>query len=144
MATGIHIAGTPCTDFSLRGSQDGADGVTIVYLYAWAAQRRDLQEEYVVQENVVQFEIELLDDLLGDLYHIDAVVTDPTSTGWPVNRTRRYIIMRHKIKTGSFATPLNQFARLFLKLPSDMPKIPMPAWDAFFVAGPQDLEIHSI
>ena len=143
----IHIAGTPCTDFSTRGSLQGLEGKTTEHLFAWIGHRLLLQEPFIVQENVLGFVTSVLVETMGHLYSIEVIVLDPTLLGWPVARQRKYTLMKHKGKTGPMAKPLNEFGRLFLRPPGagqarwdDWWGDKRPVWDVFFVAGPRELQ----
>ena len=89
----------------------------------------------------MQFDNAALCDALGDLYSIQCVVLDPSSLGWPVVRKRKYSLLRHKFKTGAFASPLNEFSRRFLNVAFATASLPddVPPWDCFFVARPDEL-----
>ena len=139
-----HIAGTPCVDHSPRGSGQGLQGKSGRPFFCWACQRRRIQEKYIFQENVPQFDESWLDLLLGDLYHIQWQILDPFTLGWPVARKRKYCLLRHKYKTGPFAMPLNEFSRRFLKqnqflLGTLSDRKDLPPWDCFFVARADEL-----
>ena len=131
----LHIAGTPCTDFSARGHQLGLEGPTTGLLFCWLILRILLQDKYVLQENVVSFVTDVIAAVLGRLYFIDQIVLDAKCLGWPVSRKRKYTLLRHRYKTGTMAQPLNVFSKLFLQDPVDV----QPAWQIFFVAGPREL-----
>ena len=141
MEATIHIAGTPCTDFSTRGSRNKELGKSFVCLLAWISMRLMLQESVVIQENVVQFCTELLVRLLGHLYHFRVVERSPSQLGWPVTRNRLWTVMRHRYKTGSFKMPLTIFAKLFYKplLFGLNIASTIPPWFCFFVASAKEL-----
>eukprot|EP00959_Pyramimonas_sp_CCMP1952_P142084 2974228-Pyramimonas_sp.AAC.1 len=62
----IHIAGTPCPDWSpQQNDRDGMSGCTILPFYVWCAQRRLLQESGILRENVEGFPVALLVQNLG-------------------------------------------------------------------------------
>ena len=117
---------------------DGLQGKTVSFLFAWLAQRLQIQEAYIVQENVERVVTRTLEDALGCLYYVDHAILDPFELGWPIARRRKYTILRHKLKTGAMAQPLSSFARLFLRPPCPVVDN-MPAWDMFFIAGPREL-----
>jgi site-specific DNA-cytosine methylase len=137
----IHVAGTPCTDFSSRGTQNGVMGKSFVFFLAWIGMRIMLQESVVIQENVTQFCTDTLMSLLGHLYCFQIVELCPTQLGWPVARMRRWTVMRHKYKTGAFKMPLTIFTKLFYKplLFGMNIASTIPAWFCFFVASAAEL-----
>ncbi len=132
-----HMAGTPCVDFSLRGLGLGELGECFLCFLAWASARREQQEQVILQENVKEFPDSLLVRVLGDMYYVDSALLNPSEFGFPVERVRKYVILRHKLKTVAFSSPWGCFAGLF-KAPllfgnytPDMAK-DFPAWDVFF------------
>ena len=130
----VHVAGTPCVDFSPRGKCEGALGKTIQHFYCWIAMRRDFQEKFILQENVKGFETKLIADCLEDIYYIHIVILDPHQCGWPISRCRKFTVLRHKLKTGVMRLPLNLFSRLFHRAhPSYDPCVPL--FDMLFNAG---------
>lgn len=109
----IHIAGTPCTDWSSMGTQSGAGGLTMVFLFAWIGLRRLVQEPVIIQENVTKFCVSYLEKFIGDLYFIDVSVEQSGDFGVPCMRERQFIVCRHKVKTLGWRMPLNAFTRHF-------------------------------
>ena len=59
--------------------------------------------------------MQILTEYLGDLYEVQACRMNPSQYGWPVERCRQYIIMRHRQKTICFAEPLGHIIPLFLR-----------------------------
>ena len=92
----IHVAGTPCVDFSNIGSRKGATGKSMLPFLTWASQRRLLQESLILHENVSLFPCELLQHLLGDLYIADTAVISACDLGHVCERDRRYTWLLHK------------------------------------------------
>ncbi len=109
----LHIAGTPCVDFSLRGNQLQELGPAFIVFLCWCAHRREQQEAVVVQENVTGFPIQLLIDLLGDIYDIQSACINPATLGFPSERIRQWVVMRHRTKTCGFSLSLDVFSKLF-------------------------------
>lgn len=102
----LHVAGTPCTDYSLKGDQLGQAGKTWILFLCWVAQRLFLQEDVIIQENVPQFPVEVLHRFLGHIYHIETAVISPFDYGWGVQRHRRWTVCRHRYKTKHFLSLL--------------------------------------
>jgi len=88
----IHCGGNPCTDWSLIGKQQGCLGPTMPVLITWALLIRRHKPLLLLQENVPQFPLALLLDLLHQEYKVDSLLLDPRRLGWPVARARRYAI----------------------------------------------------
>ena len=125
--TDVHSAGTPCRDFSSQGLQEGLNGAHTIYLLCYIGLRMLLQEAVCIQENVKQFTTQVFHDFLGHIYHVDVedhclcekgsltVVEDAQDFGFVGARVRKYIIMRHKVKTIRARMPLNMFTKLFYR-----------------------------
>lgn len=89
----LHIAGTPCTDFSSMNSKRKLlSGNKNRYYFAWVRHRRHLREPTWVHENVVSFGGSHLEDDLGELYFIFRVVVCSTALGWASRRKRQFCI----------------------------------------------------
>ena len=137
----LHVAGTSCTDYSLRGEGLQECGKTRKPFQSWCGMRNDLEEDEVLHENVPGFEEKELHVHLGHRYHIDSVILNPSSFGFPVERPRKWTIMRHKLKTKAWKCPWNLFTTIFQAKPllgfsfSDA----RPLWDVWFCASDQDL-----
>ena len=110
-----HVAGTSCRPFSRRGAGLSTSDGDMIYTLAWAGLRRVLQEPDLTQENVEGCPVELIDGLLGDLYFIDKVVIDSSSTGTPAARRRQFLRLRHKVRILSETSPISTFAKRFFR-----------------------------
>lgn len=108
--TDVHVAGTPCVDFSKRGSMLHELGNSYLAFLAWCSVRRRLGDKVVVQENVPEFPNELLERMLGDMYYLEWTTLNPVQYGFPIARGRKWVIMRHKLKTSAFLSPFSYFA----------------------------------
>ena len=102
--------------------------VTTVYLLAWLALRLLLQEQWVTQENVPGFDVGILNDYLGEVYHIDVAVQDCFDLGWASCRSRQWVVMRHKVKVLSTISPLSNFLLRFQRVCEF-------TWREYFQAG---------
>ena len=89
----LHIAGTPCVDYSAFGSHAGDAGPTSQHFAAWAALRLLLEDLVIIHENVPSFSAEVLKDIFGAKYVIETIILDPQQLGWPVVRKRRYTVL---------------------------------------------------
>ena len=98
----------------------------------------------MIQENVDNFETELLERYLGHLYHISVESLSPDQYGFPILRPRKWTILRHKYKTSCWASPWSAFAKMFQ---NDMwfgayasnISHDVPAWVVYFDADPDEL-----
>ncbi len=69
------------------------------------------QEACIIQENVEKWPTAVLEQYLGDLYHIDEIVLRSTDYAFPGSRKRKYCILSHKVKTVFTRFPLDQFSK---------------------------------
>ena len=95
----LHVAGTECIAWSSQGQRQGLNDRRIVIFMAWAAQRRQIQEELVLHENVPQFPPSCLQQLLGYLHIVReqlSVVLNARDFGNPYERSRRWTFLIHK------------------------------------------------
>ena len=67
----------------------------------------------MLQENVASFPTSLLETILGALYHVEECLLNPSQFGFLVQRPRKCELLRHRLKTGVFASPLNIFFHMF-------------------------------
>ena len=89
----LHVAGTPCTDFSSMNSKRKLiHGSKNKLWYAWVRHRRVLMEPVWLHENVVQFGLDHLNNDLGDLYFVFRIVVCSLALGWPSRRKRQFAV----------------------------------------------------
>ena len=136
----VHVAGSPCTDFSIRGGRAELQGATTWGLMSFISMRRQIQEAYWIQENVQEFPVSLLSELLSDLYEIQSCIVDAGAIGWPITRKRQYVVGRHLHKTCSFHMQLVDFVAKFTRPCICDAGDATPPWDAFFVATDEELQ----
>lgn len=62
-------------------------------------------QAHVTQENVDRFKLQVFQEFLGHVYHVDVeaagwqtIVESSTDYGFPVRRKRKWTHLRHKIK----------------------------------------------
>ena len=110
-----HIAGTSCRPFSRRGAQLGVFDKDFLYTLSWVSLRRVLQEADVTMENVPSFPVKIIQNLLGDMYHLESVNLCSTSFGVPAARPRQFIRLRHKVKILEELSPISRFAQRFYR-----------------------------
>ena len=129
----IHVAGTPCTDWSPFGSRSGVTGPSLCYFMSWVGMRRAFQEPIIIHEIVEDFAIPMLEAMLGDIYNLATIVTDCSLMGWAVHRRRRYTILSHKTKTTGETRSLEAY---FKSLPRDSNS----TFEEYLLATPCELE----
>ena len=112
--TNMHVAGSPCTDFSgMPGAkQTGVAGKSGLAMLTWAALMRQVEPSILWHENVPEFPDMVLQWLFGDMFIIMSLVVDLMSLGFPCRRRRRLSLLMSK---------------------KNVP-LPSPRWDLNFVA----------
>ena len=118
------------------------DGKTYLFFLCWCSMRLRLQESMVLQENVSSFPTRLLQQLLGGMYFVQECILNPAHFGFPVVRERKWVLLRHRYKTGAFSSPMNLFTYMFTQ--DRHPKhehthTGIPAWDVYFAGKPEDM-----
>ena len=91
----LHVAGTECIAWSAQGQRQGVNDPRVVIFMAWIGQRRQIQEEIILHENVPQFPLSCMQQLLGDLYVVSeelSVVLNARDFGNPYERSRRWTL----------------------------------------------------
>ena len=102
----IDITGSPCQDYSPAGLRQGSTGPRFPIFYAWIQSVRHLQPRVLVHENVLQFPVSLLSELLSDLYVIEVLHVECGHTGMlALSRERQYSILYHRNKVRIIARP---------------------------------------
>jgi hypothetical protein len=66
----LHWAGSVCKDFSAMGLRLGMHGPYSILFITWAFERRARREVLVFHECTAQFPVEMLIQVLGDLYEV--------------------------------------------------------------------------
>ena len=90
----VHAGGTPCIDFSPQWHAHQAEkGDAFITLFAFMAQRAEQREEICIHENVVGFNLQVLERGLSWLYIIFSEIFDVLSLGWAISRKRRFTVM---------------------------------------------------
>lgn len=108
----LHVAGPPCTDFSPQGGRQRHWGGTFACTLLWIVQRIQLDEDYWIHENVVQYDNGLLLVLLSPMFVIVSCEIDPLNLGWPASRPRRLTIGINKRLFKQFVAPLSVFVKI--------------------------------
>lgn len=95
----LHIAGSPCQDWSAIGRRKQLQGGTLRAFMGWIVLMHILSPLIIVHENVTQFPLGLLKFLLGSLYNISSSTIAPSHvSGFPVRRDRTYGILTLRSK----------------------------------------------
>ena len=103
----------------------------------------------ILQENVSSFPTSLLQQLLGSLYFVQECILNPVHFGFPVVRERKWVLLRHRYKTGAFSSPMNIFSYMFTQERhpkhgdgdgrTGYTRTSIPKWDVYFVGKPEDM-----
>lgn len=88
-----HDAGPHCTDHSIFGKKEGDDGGKAKFLLCWVAIIRCTKPKRVFQENVRSYGLKRTKQLLGDLYVVIRILTDPIDEGWATMRQRQILVL---------------------------------------------------
>lgn len=94
----VDMSGSPCTDYSILGDQQGRDGKTVNAFLTWAKVQSQNDTPLVIHENVPGFDVGLLKETLGHKYFIFSIHVDPKDAGFMdvIYRKRRYDILVHR------------------------------------------------
>ena len=133
----IHIAGTPCTDFSPQGKCEGLSGITMKYLLTWCRIMLELRIPIIVTENVKSFPWRQLHAYLPG-YSAQTVVLRNTSFGHAVERCRRYTFF-HLSCVVELSSPLPAMPPTFHRV-----RDPSHTWHDYMQAEPQELNSELI
>ena len=92
----VHVAGSPCVDFSRIGKREGVHGTNVLCYLCWVMQRLLLEEPCILHENVPEFSVTLLEHFFSSKYAIQTVVVNAKALGQACDRDRRLTWMLHK------------------------------------------------
>ena len=116
----LHIAGFSCVDWSNMGSKQGWIGHSTLSFMQWLAERTQFEEDIVICEKTVAFDLDTLVKLTPK-FQVDTLTVSPTLIGEPVERRRLYIILLlKKRRRWSRVVPQNKqglFDQLFKARP---------------------------
>lgn len=88
----IHVAGTTCKAYSKIGKCDKELALSFGHFVVWCAMRHLLEEPIVVLENVEDFPVESLVNILSQ-YEWTNVLISPEMLGIPIRRPRLYAVL---------------------------------------------------
>lgn len=103
------VSGSPCTPWSRAAGNKrlGRRHPCVLLLLAWCAIMRSTKPPFALHENVCGFDSTVLEEMLGDLYQIQALVVSPDQAGFlMIRRPRRYyFLVLHSLagRTGAAA-----------------------------------------
>ena len=86
--TTLVTAGSTCVDDSPFGSRRGMSGRAAKAFLSWVYEMRSQGPDLILHECSHLFDVGLLHDLLGDLYHVMQVKISPKDLGFPMTRMR--------------------------------------------------------
>ena len=93
----MHRAGSPCVHHSTLGDRQLGQGKLHFLFWVWVALVRMLRIQIIVHENVRRFGDVSLRALLGDIYVVIHLLSDPVSLGWPIQRHLQFVVMILKV-----------------------------------------------
>jgi hypothetical protein len=83
----------------------------------WLSQRRLLQEPWIVQENHPDFPSHQLFATYLPMYFMEICISEPADFGVPILRTRKWCVLRHRVKTARwFTSPLATFVDMMKRV----------------------------
>ncbi len=101
-AISAFVGGSACVDYSFFGNQQHGAGPTAIYLLIMLRIIAEYKPHIALHENVLPFPLEMLLEVLEELYEFEQVVLQPDIAGWPVERKRKYMIGRLRFKVKCF------------------------------------------
>jgi site-specific DNA-cytosine methylase len=89
----VDVSGSPCNSWSSEGVRAQHDSPWVAATLAWCVWVRHALLRLAIHENVMGFDVELLREMLGDLYDIFTLTVRPCHAGFSgVRRNRLYAI----------------------------------------------------
>ena len=117
---GLHIARSPCVDFSQSGKCPGFAGPAIKLFLVWAVLMRRTLPLCIVFENVRSFPVAELDKALGDLYAASHISVDAARVLGFARRTRRFSVLLLRAKA-RLVRPLDHLPKFQKFLVPELP-----------------------
>lgn len=139
----IHVAGSPCTDWSSMGQQQKLSGPTAAAFLVWTRWMLDNEPTIIIHENVKRFPVRILVELFGASYSVHSIELTPKEVGWPIARPRRYSLLLKKGRA-TLQRPLVELKEAFhqeVKLKGinffvqRLQHQELPGWQQHFLAG---------
>ena len=93
------VSGSPCTPWTraAMASRKGRQHPCVVLLLAWCSWVRSAKPIVIVHENVVAFDVDVLEEMLGSLYWIQHLRVSPSHMGFPhIRRPRLYSVLNRR------------------------------------------------
>ena len=89
------VAGSPCIAWSRAGKRRGRKHPITGVLLAWCVWVLCAKPKVAIHENVIGFDTQILEELLGEYYFIQHVRASPSHMGFPfIARRRIYSVLR--------------------------------------------------
>jgi len=95
----LEVAGTTCVAWSSMGASLGWLDSSSLPCLVWCHQQLATLPDLILHENVATFDEQVLRDILGSKYHINALICTPLDFGIPAQRKRKYTLCRLKSVT---------------------------------------------
>lgn len=109
----MWVAGSPCVDFSMYGTNQTVFGPTAKCLLVFFRLVLSALPGLVLLENVRQFPDQLVKECIGHLYEVEVLLTCPSQCGLPMSRPRKYMLCRRKTCFPFFICNVDQCALSF-------------------------------
>ena len=134
-----HSAGTPCIAWSPLGLRNGLSGSSALAYLSWVAQRRRVQEDTILHENVKEFPVELLMKNFSDIYVVGretSLTVNASAFGQAYDRTRRLTWLQHKRTVVTSPTRCLQWPQLAKALERTC----CMDWTVYFQGRPEETQ----
>ena len=74
----IDVSGSPCQPWSTIGKRKGRLDHRTALIFAWLAWLRHARPRAAIHENVVGFDVKVLEEFVGDMYFIRTILMSPS------------------------------------------------------------------
>lgn len=92
--TDLSLSGSPCVAWSSDGKKKGRQDPSILCIVAWCVWHKHQRTKVLIHENVVNFDEQILYELMGSMYSIYRLNVHPSDCGfWFIRRARVYHIL---------------------------------------------------
>ena len=115
----IDVSGPPCQPWSSVGKRKGRQEPRTALTIAWLVWLRHARPRAAIHENVVGFDVKVLEELVGDMYFIRTIRMTPSDMGFPFMLRSRYhsLLIRRQGRRG---TPPESMQALYDAVVRDM------------------------
>ena len=103
-AVDLQVEGSPCVDWSSIGKGQGRQGSNAKALLSALLTVARFQPRVYIHENVPNFDVSIIEAVLGQVYHVTPIRVSPADVGHlECARTRVYTVCVHKTRCNTLA-----------------------------------------